>query len=63
MWMPVRLTVVLVETVGQSPIACWMLATGTVERALMTTLSGSTNERICGSGVGASLVSQLAGAQ
>jgi hypothetical protein len=40
-----------------------MTARVTFERALMTTLSGSTNAGICGSGVDALAVSQAAGAQ
>jgi hypothetical protein len=40
-----------------------MSASDTVDLALMTTLSGSTNGGICGSGVTARAVSQSAGLQ
>jgi hypothetical protein len=61
--MPVMLTVVAVETVFHFPRASWMSASDTVDLALMTTLSGSTNGGICGSGVAARAVSQSAGRQ
>jgi hypothetical protein len=63
MWMPTTLTVVAVETVRQSPRACWMAARDTVDRALMTTLSGSANGGIWVSGVDARAVSQSGGGQ
>ena len=61
--MPDGVTVVAVETVSHLPMACWMAPRDTVERALMTTLSGSENAGICASGVLALAVSQLAGGQ
>src|ERR1700722_6528111 len=61
--MPATVTVLAVETVSQSPSACWIAGRDTVDRALMTTLSGSENGAICGSGVEARAVSQSAGGQ
>jgi hypothetical protein len=62
-WIPTTLTVVAVETVSHFVRACWIAVRDTVDLALMTTLSGSANAGICGSGVDARAVSQSSGSQ
>src|ERR1700742_4444807 len=61
--MPARLTAVAVDTVFHFPRTCSMSASGTVDLALMITLSGSTNEGIWVSGVDACAVAQSSGSQ